>query len=109
MGVVWGHGGVPTHMHMHAHTPTHMYTCIEVAIAANMEASMFIMFTTCLTWMCVHVCMYAHACVHGTPTHTHTDPHPHTPIHHPPGMTPGISQNSITLELIKIFQFYLKI
>ena len=26
---IWGHGGVPTHMHTHAHT--HIYTCIEIA------------------------------------------------------------------------------
>ena len=41
--------------------------------------------------------------------------HPHTPtltsipIHHPSRGTPGIGQNSIALEVIKIFQFFLKI
>ena len=43
---------------------------------------MFIMFTTCLTCMCVRVCMCA--CMHGTPPHTHTHLHPHPPIRHPP-------------------------
>ena len=72
-------------------------------MATDMEASMFIMFTTCLTCMCM--------CAWDTPTPNgcHTNPHPHPPICHPSGGTPGISQNSITLELIKIFQFHLKI
>ena len=30
-GGVLGHGGVPTHVHMHAQACTHMYTCIEIA------------------------------------------------------------------------------
>ena len=77
---------------------------------------MFIMFN-----MYVHVCVHLHACMHGTLPHTFTPmhawdtpPHIHThpsPIH--PSTTPrgtsGIGQNSITLELIKIFQFRLKI
>ena len=55
--------------------------------------------------MCVHVC--ACACVWGdsvtTPIPIHPPPHP------PRWGTPGISQNSIALELIEIFQFCLKI
>ena len=38
-----------------------------------------------------------------------TNPHPHPPTPQPPGGTPRISQNSIPLELIEIFQFRLKI
>ena len=55
-------------------------------MAADMEASMFIMFTTCLTCMCVRACMCVrvHACMHGTPPHTHTHPHLHPSIRHPP-------------------------
>ena len=67
----------------------------------------------CLTCMCVRacVCMRVHVCVHGIPPYTPI-PTP-TPIHPsatpPGGCTPRISKNSITLELIKIFQFRLKI
>ena len=52
--------------------------------------------------------MHVHACMHGTMPHTPI-PTP-TPIH--PSATPqdpGISKNSTTLELIKIFEFCLKI
>ena len=61
-----------------------------------------------------HMCVRMHACtcmcmgVGGTliPPHTQIQ----TPFHPPwGGGTPGISKNSITLELIEIFQFCLKI
>ena len=70
-------------------------------MAADMEASMFIMFN-------MHVC--ACVCVHGTPL-THPSQLPPKSIHPPPsrGGTPGTSKNSITVELIKIIQFCLKI
>ena len=56
--------------------------------------------------ICVRAYMHMHVYVcGGTPNH----PHPHPPTPHPPGGTPRISQNSIALELIKIFQFRLKI
>ena len=97
-----------THTHVHAHTCTH--TCIKLQMAANMEASMFRMFI--MFNMHVHAYVHACACVCAwdTPLHTHIHPHPHTPICHPPrGWIHGISKNLITLELIKIFQFHLKI
>ena len=74
-------------------------------MAADMEASMFSMIS--MFNMHVHVCV--HVCIHGTPlTHPYL-PHPHPPICHPPGgWTLRISKNSIMLELIKIFQFRLK-
>ena len=67
----------------------------------------------CHTRMCVH----AHACArvwgvpsHHPPPHPTTTPPPHPTTPPPPeGGTPGISQNSIALELIEIFQFRLKI
>ena len=68
---------------------------------------MFIMFN-----MHVHVCMHAYMCVHAwdTLTHPYTHPHtPNTPTRHPPGGTSQFSKNTITFELIKIFQFRLKI
>ena len=60
---------------------------------------------------CMCECMQV--CVHGSmhvtpPTHPYP-PHPNTPTHHPQDGTPRISQNWITLELIKIIQFCLKI
>ena len=84
-GSIWGHGGCP-HMHAHAHTCTHMHThtCIELQMAASMEASMFSMFSMFNMHVraCVHV--RVHAYMHGTPpTHPYL-PHPHPPICHPP-------------------------
>ena len=62
--------------------------------------------------VCVHACtcvnVYACAHVWGAPS-CHPHPHPHPPTPHPLGGTPGISRNSIALELIEIFQFRLKI
>ena len=57
----------------------------------------------------VHVCacVHAHACAHVWGHPLTTPSHPPTP--HLPGGTSGITQNSIALELIKIFQFHLKI
>ena len=71
---------------------THMslHTCIELQMAASMEASMFSMFSmfnmhvrACMR-MHVRACMrmHVHACVHGTPpTHSYPPPLPST---HPP-------------------------
>ena len=66
-------------------------------MATDMEVSMFIMFN-------MHVCMCLHAW--DIPTCPYLPPSNHPP---PPPGTPRISKNSITLELIKIFQFHLKI
>ena len=118
VGGVWGDlggGCVTTHMPCtctHAHTCKHMYrNCKWLPTWRHPCLSC----SSCLTCMCVHacilVCMHACACACmcacDTPLHTHA--HPHPPIHHPPGGTPGIGNNLITLELIKIFQFHLKI
>ena len=82
-------------------------------MAADMEASMFSM----ISMFNMHVCAYVHAsaCIcmsvcMGHPLHTPTHPQPHPPICHPAGgWTLKINKNSIMLELIKIFQFCLKI
>ena len=111
-----GMGQCPyTCAHAHACTRTHACTCIheqKLQMAANMEASMFIMFSMHVgVW--VHVYMHVHicACVHSgwvTP-HTNTPSPQSTHLPHPQGGTRGISQNSIALELIEVIQFCLKI
>ena len=103
--------------HMYTCTHTHMYacTCIHVQklqMATDMEASMFIIFImfNMHVHACVHVstCICMHACMGHLP-HTHTHPHPiHPPATSPSGASESV-KNSITLELIKIFQFCLKI
>ena len=57
------------------------------------------------TYMCVHACMCMCTCVAAPSCH----PAPPSTQPPSPGETPLISQNSIALELIKIFQFCLKI
>ena len=82
-GGIWGHGGVPTCMHTHAHAHN---TCIELQMAASMEASMFNMFN-----MHVHACVHmrVHACMHGTPpTHLYLPPPPSTHLPPPQGVDP---------------------
>ena len=54
----------------------------------------------------IHACACMCMCGGGHPLTT-PEPHPSTP--HPSEGTPRISQNSIALELIEIFQFCLKI
>ena len=73
LGVSGGMEGCP-HMHTHTHTCTHMHThtCIELQMAASMEASMFSMFN-----MHVRVCVRACACVCMRACMGHP---PHTPI-----------------------------
>ena len=92
VGGIWGHGGCPhMHAHAHAHTHTHTHTCIELQMAASMEASMFSMFSMFNMHVHACVCVCMRACM-GHPPHTHTYPHPHPPICHPPrGCTPGIT------------------
>ena len=110
--------GVPhTHVHMHAHarTHTHAHACVVNMIISckwppPLGESMGIPYDVIRTCACMR--MHACACVrvHVCGGHTLTTPHPHPPTPPPPrGGTPGISQNSIALELIEIFQFCLKI
>ena len=109
---IWGHGGVSPHTrtctHTHAHADTHMYTCIEIANGrrhGGIHFSMISMFN-----MHVRACLHVRVCVHRTPPTPMPTPTPIHPSATPPGgWTPRISKNSITLELIKIFQFCLKI
>ena len=100
VGVV---GGAPTHVHMHAHTHTCTGMCGKhdnfMQMATTIGESLGIPYDVIHTCLCM--------CVGGTLSS------PLTPIHPSPhpqgGGTPRISKNSITLELIEIFQFCLKI
>ena len=89
-----GGGGAPTHMHMHVHACTHVrgkhdnFMQMAAPIGDPWEFPM-------MSYLCGG---------HPLTIPTHIQPPPH-----PPGGTPRISQNSIALELIEIFQFCLKI
>ena len=101
-----GMGDVTTCTHMHAHAHKHMYKNCKWPPTWRHPC------LSCLTCMCVCACMCMHAhvcmCTWDTTLHTHIGPHPiHTSA--TPWGDPGIGQNSITLELIKIFQLCLKI
>ena len=111
----WGGGGWGT-PHTCAHTCMHMHKCTH----ACGKHDNFMQMATPIggipgnsLWchVCVHVHVHACMClhVHICRGHPLTTPHPHPPTPHPLGGTPGISQNSIALKLIKIFQFHLKI
>ena len=113
MGVRGGDRIPPTHMHTHAHAHTRTYDIIgnpwdfpkiqwEQPFAWNYHV-----YHACMC-VCVRacVCMRVHVCG----GHPPTTPHPHPPS--PP--TPRAAgspkhQNSISLELIKIIRFCLKI
>ena len=121
-------GGAP---HTCAHTCTHMHTHARTCMRGKHDNSMQmaapigfgeipgIPYDVIRACACVRVCACACmcTCVGGTlspppppSTHSLTTPTPIHPPSHPPGWgTPGISQNSIALELIEIFQFCLKI
>ena len=101
----WGMvGGCPKHTCTCTHTHVHVLNIIiSCKWLSPLGESLGIPYDV------IRVCVHMHACAHvwGTPSH-----HPQPPSTHPPtpqGGTPGISQNSIALELIKIFQFRLKI
>ena len=106
-GCLGAWGDVPTHVHMYKCTCIHVQ---KLQMAADMEASMFIMFNMHVC-ACVHACVHVCACMHvHVCTCVHAWDTPHTPIlmptpstHLPPpqGGTPGINQNSIELELIR--------
>ena len=109
IGVGDGWGCPHTCAHAHTCMHTHAHVCVVNMIISckwppPLGECMGIPYHVICTCVCVHV----HACAHvwGAPPHHPTPPSTHSP---PPGGTPGISQNSIALELIKIFQFCLKI
>ena len=103
-------GGVPPHAHACTRTYRHVYMYRNCKWPPTWRHPC-LAWLACLTCMCVRACVCVHVCVHGTPpTHPYPPPTPMHPSATPPrGWTPRISKNSITLELIKIFQFRLKI
>ena len=95
-GGIWGHRGCP-HTHAHAHACTHMHTRTfihvwKLQMAADMEASMFSMFS--MFNMHVHVCIHVCACMcmcvcMGHPyTHPYPPPPPSTHLPPPRGVDP---------------------
>ena len=106
-------GGAP-HTCVHAHACTHAHACVVNMIIPCKWLPPYDLGKSqgfpMMSYVRVRACTCMHACAHvwGDPV---TTPHPHPPTPpHPPGWgTPGISQNSIALELIEIFQFCLKI
>ena len=112
VGVV---GGCPQHtctctrMHAHACMHTHAHThVLNMIISCKWPPPLGESLGIPYDVICACACMHVHACAHvwGYPL---TTPHSHPPTPHPHGGTPRISQNSIALELIEIFQFRLKI
>ena len=115
---LWGVGGrcmgvgvveACPHTHTHAHACTHTHACVVNMIISckwppPLDLGKFWGFPM-MSYACAHVCMHMHMHVcRGNPLTTAIHP-----TSTPQGGTPRISQNSIALELIEIFQFCLKI
>ena len=105
LGGVWG--VFPTHVHARMYTHAHIHVKhdnFNCKWQPPLEESLGIPYDIICTHMYLRVPVCA--CVWGAPSH-----HPAPPSTHPspPGGTPRISQNSIALKLIEIFQFCLKI
>ena len=98
VGVVGSAPYTCAHVHMHTHTNAHVVNMIiSCKWMPPLGESLGIPYDV------IRACVCMCACVWGAPSH---HPHPHPPT---PRGTPRISQNSIALELIEIFQFRLKI
>ena len=114
----WLRGAPHTCPHVRTCTHAHTRTCMRGKHDNSMQMAAPIGFGEIpgipYDVICACACLRVHACmcVHVHMCRGNLSPPP-TPIHppsHPPGWgTPGISQNSIALELIEIFQFCLKI
>ena len=113
----WGWlGGVPTHVHTHVHACTHMHVhahMVNMIISCKwpppLGEYLGIPYDVMRVQACACMCMCTWVgCTLSPPPILSPPPTPYT---HPPTPrgTHGISQNSIALELIEIFQFCLKI
>ena len=104
---VWG--DVPcTYTHTHMCTHTHTRTCMLNML--NMDAFMLVAFA--IPYMCVCACACVRMCVHAcgdTPMPPDTPRHPPPTCPLPRAAGSPKHQISITLELIKIIRFCLKI
>ena len=108
-GWVWL-GVPPTHVHMHVHTCTctHAHAhVLNMIISCKWPPPMGESLGISYDVLCACACMRVHVQMCGSTLSLPPHPHPTTPP--PPGGNPGISRNSIALELIEIFQFCLKI
>ena len=114
MGVGMGVGGM-SHARMHAHACTHMHTCMHMhvkhakhATHGCLHAGSHLQFYTCVC-VCVRACacMYMHLGTPPMPPDTPRHPPPTCPLPRAAGSPKH--QISITLELIKIIRFCLKI
>ena len=109
---IWVMGGCP---HTHAHACTCTYTHLYMYRNCKWPPTWRHPCLACLTCMCVHACMHVCACIcmcacMGHPsTHPYPPPTPSTHLSPPQGVDPQNHLNLITLQLIKIFQFRLKI
>ena len=112
LSVFWG---CLMHMCKCTHTHTHTHTCMQVMMSlrdspgfpyGSSHLHEIIMFIH--VCMCAHVCVCACMCTHawGTPQRPWQSA---KPIHPPQGGNPEISQKSIKIEWIEIFEFCLKI
>ena len=81
VGGGWGHLGAwgCLHMHMHTHTHAHVYMYRNCKWLPTWRHPCW----SCLTYMCMRVCMHVHACMHRTPP-THPYPSPLRSTHLPP-------------------------
>ena len=108
--VDWGAGGYGCVGVSHACTHTCMH--MHVVNMINMDASMGVVICNFYTCIHVHVYVCMCVCVHVC---THVWGHPHAPRHPPPTCplprATGSPKhpNSISLKLIEIFRFCLKI
>ena len=99
----WLRGAPYTCTHAHAHVVNMIISCKWLP---PLGEYLGIPYDVICAYMHVCVCMCVCTLVGCTLS---PPPTPSTHPPHPPGGMPGIIQNSIALELIEIFQFYLKI
>ena len=107
MGVGGGWGVPPTHIHMHMHA----HTCMRGKHGNFMQMAAPIGFGEIpgIPYDVICTCVQVRVHVHVDGVHPLTTPTPIHPPSHPSGGIPGIIQNSLALELIKVIQFCLKI
>ena len=106
----WGWEWVCEGSAMYAYMHIHMCTCLHTHMHVKHDKHGCLHVGGHLQFLYVYtcVCMHAHACAHVWDTSMPPDTHPPTcPLPRASGSPKH--QNSISLELIKIFQFFLKI